>query len=177
VHVEGGTSSDGNVIAFCRFEANSDQAVVVATGVRDTSIFLNNRLSTGGTILDNGLRTKHVPGLPSGAHMSVERNIDMGADVTTPAFAVRDTLATVGSPNTMELQNERFGGKFMRGVRGGAEKFAINAEGAIRPFAAVTASLPSASRAGAGGMAYNTTTSKPVWSDGTVWRYADGTAV
>jgi hypothetical protein len=40
-----------------------------------------------------------------------------------------------------------------------------------------TAARPSAASAGAGGEWYDTTLAKPVWSDGTVWRDAAGTAV
>lgn len=48
------------------------------------------------------------------------------------------------------------------------------------PFAAgriTTAARPTAANAGAGAQYYDTTLSKPVWSDGTAWRDAAGTAV
>ena len=172
VRIEGGTSSDANVIAFNRFEKNSGHAMTVATGVRDTRLILNKVMSTGGDVVDNGLRTVIIPGLDGDAALGIVRNRDMTGS-TSPLLAVRDKLATVGDPVTVEIQNERFGGKFLRGMRGGTERFFINAEGVIKPFSGST--LPSPSRAGAGGMAYNTATNKPVWSDGTAWRYADGT--
>lgn len=48
---------------------------------------------------------------------------------------------------------------------------------AIQTGAAVTGSRPAASTAGAGAMFYDTTLSKPIFSDGTTWRDATGTAV
>ena len=40
-----------------------------------------------------------------------------------------------------------------------------------------TAQRPPAARAGRGATVYDLTLSKPIWSDGTVWRDAAGTAV
>lgn len=48
---------------------------------------------------------------------------------------------------------------------------------ALKSGAAVTGSRPSAATCGAGARFYDTTLSKPIWSDGTVWRDAAGTAV
>ena len=53
----------------------------------------------------------------------------------------------------------------------------IRAGTAIQTGAAVTGSRPAASTAAAGAMFYDTTLSKPIWSDGTTWRDATGTAV
>jgi hypothetical protein len=47
----------------------------------------------------------------------------------------------------------------------------------IRTGRGATGSRPSASTVGAGSMWYDTTLSKPIWSDGTSWRDAAGTAV
>lgn len=47
----------------------------------------------------------------------------------------------------------------------------------LRTGADITANRPSASAAGSGSMFYDTTLSKPIWSDGTTWRDATGTAV
>jgi len=49
--------------------------------------------------------------------------------------------------------------------------------GVIKTAAVATGSRPTAASAGAGGQMYDTTLSKPIWSDGTVWRDAAGTAV
>ena len=49
--------------------------------------------------------------------------------------------------------------------------------GVIKTAAVATGSRPTAAIAGAGGQMYDTTLSKPIWSDGTVWRDAAGTAV
>jgi hypothetical protein len=48
---------------------------------------------------------------------------------------------------------------------------------AVQTGAAATGSRPSASTAGAGAMFFDTTLVKPIWSDGTTWRDATGTAV
>jgi len=54
---------------------------------------------------------------------------------------------------------------------------ALAATGTLKSGLNVTGSRPSASSAGAGARFYDTTLSKPIWSDGTVWRDAMGTAV
>ena len=53
----------------------------------------------------------------------------------------------------------------------------ITTAGAIKALAVATGSRPSASTVGAGAQIYDTTLSKPIWSDGTVWRDAMGTSV
>jgi hypothetical protein len=61
--------------------------------------------------------------------------------------------------------------------RTAAGTLGVGAGHAIRTGRAVTGSRPSASTVGAGAMFYDTTLSKPIWSDGTVWRDAAGTSV
>lgn len=56
-------------------------------------------------------------------------------------------------------------------------QFFVSASHTVRTGRAATGSRPSASTAGAGAMFYDTTLSKPIWSDGTTWRDAAGTAV
>jgi hypothetical protein len=53
----------------------------------------------------------------------------------------------------------------------------LTARRVVRPGTAVTASRPAATAVGAGAMFFDTTLAKPIWSDGTVWRDAAGTAV
>jgi len=53
----------------------------------------------------------------------------------------------------------------------------LTVAGTVRPSQSVTGSRPSAVTSGAGAMHYDTTLSKPIWSDGTVWRDAAGTSV
>ncbi|MBI1857238.1 hypothetical protein HY003_03715 [Candidatus Saccharibacteria bacterium] len=53
----------------------------------------------------------------------------------------------------------------------------IRGDGQIKNLGVPTASRPSAVTAGVGHQIYDTTLSKPVWSDGTVWRDAAGTSV
>lgn len=50
----------------------------------------------------------------------------------------------------------------------------INARGPLVLPSYVTADLPSATTMGAGAVVYNLTVTKPVWSDGSVWRDAMG---
>lgn len=54
---------------------------------------------------------------------------------------------------------------------------AITAGGFVRCATYATASRPSASTAGAGAMIYDSTLGKPLWSNGSAWRDAAGTAV
>lgn len=53
----------------------------------------------------------------------------------------------------------------------------LTVTGVVKPQVAATASRPAANTAGAGAMMYDSTLSKPIWSDGTVWRDAAGTEV
>lgn len=63
------------------------------------------------------------------------------------------------------------------GVQRGSLLSGSTYKGALQSGTGVTGSRPSASTCGAGAMWYDTTLSKPIWSDGTVWRDAAGTAV
>lgn len=53
----------------------------------------------------------------------------------------------------------------------------VGNKGAIGSGTSTTAARPAASSVPAGGRFYDTTLSKPIWSDGTTWRDAMGTAV
>lgn len=53
----------------------------------------------------------------------------------------------------------------------------LTASGVVKSLTAATAGRPAANTAGAGAMMYDTTISKPIWSDGTTWRDAAGTEV
>jgi putative cofactor-binding repeat protein len=59
----------------------------------------------------------------------------------------------------------------------GAVMAKIGINGSIKANTFATGSRPSAVTVGAGAQVYDTTLSKPIWSDGTVWRDAAGTAV
>ena len=54
---------------------------------------------------------------------------------------------------------------------------AVASNGALTAVNTTTAGRPSASAVGLGAQIYDRTLSKPIWSDGTVWRDATGTAV
>jgi hypothetical protein len=58
-----------------------------------------------------------------------------------------------------------------------AKVFGVGTDNVIRSGLNATASRPTPAAAGAGSMFYDTTLSKPIWSDGTTWRDATGTAV
>lgn len=66
---------------------------------------------------------------------------------------------------------------FVAADSGGTALSAIRPTGAFKHLATTTGGRPSASASGAGTQVYDTTLSKPIWSDGTVWRDAAGTAV
>jgi hypothetical protein len=53
----------------------------------------------------------------------------------------------------------------------------IVVSGVARPGVFTSGTRPTAAAAGVGGNIYDTTLSKPIWSDGSVWRDAAGTAV
>ena len=53
----------------------------------------------------------------------------------------------------------------------------ITKDGVFKTLAVATGSRPSASTVGAGGMIFDTTLAKPIWSDGTNWKDATGTTV
>lgn len=65
------------------------------------------------------------------------------------------------------------------GAGGGSTDFnsAVTVAGVFKPGRFTTALRPAAATAGQGGEIYDTTLSKPIWSDGTVWRDAAGTSV
>lgn len=53
---------------------------------------------------------------------------------------------------------------------------ALDVNGAIRTATYTTAGRPSASTLGVGAMIFDTTIGKPIWSNGTIWVLADGSA-
>jgi hypothetical protein len=57
------------------------------------------------------------------------------------------------------------------------EVASVTLTGGFRPLQVATGSRPTAASAGAGAMIYDTTLSKPIWSNGTVWKDAAGTTV
>lgn len=61
--------------------------------------------------------------------------------------------------------------------RPGSKQLSLLADGSFRTGRAVTGSRPTATSRGAGAQFFDLTLNKPIWSDGTVWRDAAGTAV
>jgi hypothetical protein len=60
---------------------------------------------------------------------------------------------------------------------GDVEVASVTTAGGFRPLQVATGSRPTAASAGVGAMIYDTTLSKPIWSNGTVWKDAAGTTV
>lgn len=60
--------------------------------------------------------------------------------------------------------------------RTGSEKFRINIDSTVTLIPLTTTQINLLSKT-SGKMAYNSTTSKPVWCDGSTWKYADGTSM
>ena len=97
------------------------------------------------------------------------------------AFASRIT------GNTVDLFSFRADGRMQWSTGSAAidvtfERTAVGTVGvgaghAIRTGRAVTGSRPAAATVGSGAMFYDTTLSKPIWSDGTNWKDATGTTV
>lgn len=175
VYISNAESDSGRCqVVSSRFESNSGYAVWVNPGVLATVLAFNDFISTGGTVRDEGTRTTRIGNDAAGAE--VVRGRGMGTD-QTPVFAVRDTYSAAGSPVAFEVQQSRWQGRYLQGVTspGGTPVWWINGDGVIKTLA--TTALPSAARAGVGGMAYHPALRKPVWSDGTAWRDADGTAL
>ncbi|MBT2248092.1 hypothetical protein JHV56_05175 [Arthrobacter sp. BHU FT2] len=58
--------------------------------------------------------------------------------------------------------------------RNGTTVGAMRVAAPITPYTSSTTARRSAAQAGAGSMAFDTTLGKPIWSDGTIWRDANG---
>lgn len=60
---------------------------------------------------------------------------------------------------------------------GGSVVASITKDGAFKPLAVATSSRPTAATVGAGGMIFDTTLNKPIWSTGSAWVDATGATV
>ncbi|MFZ5964864.1 DUF2793 domain-containing protein [Thalassococcus sp. BH17M4-6] len=63
------------------------------------------------------------------------------------------------------------------GIGTTAPSCALDVSGPVRPGSYASASRPDAAAQGAGAMIYDTGLAQPLWSDGTIWRDATGTAI
>jgi len=129
-----------------------------------------------------------------------ERSNSAGTEL--PAVVFVDSNNSTGVPVTVQIETARGGGYALRTKRGATTYFdvgssdgtlrwlqdvtlgrvaagtlGVGAAHCLRTGKAVTASRPSAVTVGAGAVFYDTTLVEPIWSDGTVWRDAAGTAV
>jgi hypothetical protein len=110
----------------------------------------------------------------------VNRKLVLGAGISASASGIYwgtgTPEAAITAPQGATYYNYGAGttgfGQYVKGS--GTGNTGWHAVG-FQPFA--TASRPAASLAGVGGTYYDTTLSKPIYSDGTVWRDSAGTAV
>jgi hypothetical protein len=79
-------------------------------------------------------------------------------------YAGTDAVGDIGAS-----ASNRFRNAYLSGL--------VKAGSAVITGSGATGSRPNAVTLGAGAMFYDTTLSKPIWSDGTVWRDATGTTV
>jgi hypothetical protein len=173
-------ASDRCMIAFCRFENNSVAGVKVdPSTVGSVDLLLNDMVSTGGGY--QGVEAgQDTATLLRTTHRDRPWIFERTAAITTantPAVLVRDSYSNSGAPVTVQIDCARWSGWFLQGTRAGETIWHINGNGAMKPGAYSTSSRPSASAAGAGGMIYDLTLRKPIWSDGSTWRDASGAAV
>jgi hypothetical protein len=83
---------------------------------------------------------------------------------STSLYFATDNVADIGSTVSLRPRHVRAGTSVVAGSF-------------VQTGAAVTGSRPSAATAGVGAMFYDTTLSKPIWSNGTVWKDSAGTTV
>lgn len=164
--------SDRTHISDNRFENLTGFSVRVASGVKGTVLAWNDRVSTAGAYQTNGTDTAIIGNDPGNGTISMERT-GVG---TGPLLNLRDTSAT-GDPLTALLQVSRWSGTALQVTRTSddVDLLSLNGDGALR-LRVVTA-LPSASRAGAGGLlVYDgpSAAAKLVMSTGSNWVYVDG---
>lgn len=177
-------SADNNSIINCRFESNTTAWNIASANVRDTLVIGPAAFGTY-TVIDNGTRTTTLGGSQAWATKSAvgiangswrfDRYIN--APAGTYAMVVRDSATGSGNPVTLRVETERSTGSFIQGSRGGVVYFEARADGVLRSGAGVTGSRPAIAGVPAGGMYFDTTLGKPVWSNGTAWILADGTVV
>lgn len=134
--------SDKNTIAFSRFEGNTTNTNITSSNVRETSLLFNH--SVTGTTTDSGTRTQKIDMFgttgpdfylssaataDAGGSFVFERTANGGTEY--PAFIVRDSATSSGTPVTYQAETERSTGFFFRGVRGGTKYIDLRADGAL----------------------------------------------
>jgi hypothetical protein len=100
--------------------------------------------------------------------------IGSGSGTTVAALTIANTAGNVTLDHTSIVKAT---GDYNIYAGTGASDCVRIMRGTLQVKAFTTAARPAANAKGAGTMYYDTTVSKPVWSDGTTWRDAAGTAV
>ncbi len=165
--------SPRNYVSQCRFENNITEDWNVGSNVTDTVFFMNHYVDNNLTYTDNGTRTQLVEiqgdaslwrmtsSVTSGAGTpyTFERDVAGGANV--PAFVVRDSVTSWGTPTTLQVEIGRGSGHAIRVTDedGLNETFGVRGDGRIRtnqasantrtPSGATAQSLPIYDQSGA----------------------------
>ena len=139
VNARGAGYADMNLFDSTRFEKNVTAWVVSSPSVRYT--MFNNAMPFGPyAYQDKGTETQFWGGASLNRMGSVTQS-DLGSwrfsrsangGAETPALVVADTVSTVGTPVTLQIETARWNGYFLRGKRAGKTYFDIDALGNIR---------------------------------------------
>lgn len=139
-----------------------------------TSVDLNERIAVGHTVYSTEIQ------IDIGHHV--------GAIQVTPAVGEQWYVENIKGIfrlknkipfNTDDILNPPVEGQVQIGSKGPLELNGaqVNVNGPLRVSAKSTSQRPSAVTLDPGTMIFDTTLSKPIWSDGTVWRDANGDTV
>lgn len=182
--IVGGSVNNGlfggvdNVVTGVQVDSNSPNFLIVGLtfngldGTHRIAKAVNYSTSTGGRYQILGCRYNNVVSAPNEAIILLSNTVGLQIE---NGLAVAYFISQ-GANKSVQLWN---GGKLIGSTDNGATlNIALDASlGTIATGKAVTGSRPSAVTAGAAAAFYDTTLSKPIFSDGTVWRDAAGTAV
>jgi hypothetical protein len=122
-------------------------------------------------------------------YVSIDTSHHVGAVQVTPSFGEQWSIAMVGGIwmlvakkpfNTAEMLNSPAEGQTQIGSSAGPTELnggQVNVNAPMATQAVATTARPAASSVPAGTQIYDSTLNKPIWSNGTIWHDAAGTAV
>lgn len=181
VHVSGTTGSkyvQSLSIVGCYFEGNwgSDPSNVAATDVYITGA-LHQGINIQGSRFQTTRTSVNIDGsvkpiIEGNVFRPTTRCVVLGSDCTYPW--VGPNVYHSGTPIT---DGSSTGIRLGVGAAAVSPSVPLHVDGAIRIGQYATGSRPSASTVGAGAMVYDSTLSKPIWSNGSAWKDAAGTTV
>jgi hypothetical protein len=145
--------SGGTLIA----SVNKATATVARSGT------LNARTQLLLTVVDHDSSAAILPNL----RVQGPGNQFIVSDGTSDRLRVSGATVQIGNGSELRGYSDNFS----------TETYRLYSNGAIKSRAVATGSRPAANTVAAGSRIYDTTLSKPIWSDGTTWRDATGTAV